>query len=124
MSRRVPRWSIDLFIRQSDGIIVHGNALRAKACLELPVEADRIFILPHLPLWKYADIASRLKLRRAPIDDVFNILFFGRIQEHKGLRYLLLTRLRLRPTRCIGLPGHGSTKDRVAPAEQLTNARQ
>jgi adenylate cyclase len=35
-----------------------------------------------------------------------------------------LTRLRLRPTRCIGLPGHGSTKDRVAPVEQLTNARQ
>jgi glycosyltransferase involved in cell wall biosynthesis len=110
MSRRVPRWSIDLFIRQSDGIIVHGRALRAKACSELPVEADRIFILPHLPLWKYADIAARLKLRRAPTGDVFNILFFGRIQAYKGLRYLLLAAPQIAaavPTARIIIAGQG-----------------
>jgi glycosyltransferase involved in cell wall biosynthesis len=116
MSRRVPRWSTDLFIRQSDGIIVHGKTLRARACSELPVEADRVFILPHLPLWKYADIASRLKLQRAPIGNVFNILFFGRIQEYKGLGYLLLAAPEIAaavPTARIVIAGEG---DPVATA--------
>ena len=86
--RRVPRLFIDQFIRQSDAIIVHGERLRAEALTRLPTPADRIFVFPHPPLTYYSRLAQRNRMARTE-DGLFRVLFFGRIDEYKGLKYLI-----------------------------------
>ncbi|WP_156898276.1 glycosyltransferase family 4 protein [Methylocapsa acidiphila] len=87
-SRRVPRLFIDRFIRQADAVIVHGETLRAAALDKLPVRRDRLFVFPHPPLNYYARLAAQRKMTKTK-DGSFRILFFGRIYEYKGLKYLL-----------------------------------
>ncbi len=87
-SRRVPRLFIDQFIRQSDAIIVHGERLRAAALTRLPTPADRIFVFPHPALTYYSRLAQRSGMARTE-DGLFRVLFFGRIYEYKGLKYLI-----------------------------------
>jgi glycosyltransferase involved in cell wall biosynthesis len=87
-SRRVPRHAVNALIRRSDAIIVHGETLRQLAARVLPVGLERIFSFPHLPLKYYRDLAARSGMRR-PDDGVIRVLFFGRIFEYKGLRYLV-----------------------------------
>jgi len=87
-SRRVPRAFIDRFVRQSDAIIVHGESLRAAALARLPTPANRVFVFPHPALTYYARLAQRNKLAQTK-DGLFRVLFFGRIYEYKGLKYLI-----------------------------------
>ena len=87
-SRRVPRIFIDQFIRQADAVIVHGESLRAAALAKLPVRSRPVFVFPHPPLTYYPRLAAHNKLTRAK-DGFFRVLFFGRIYEYKGLKYLL-----------------------------------
>ncbi len=87
-SKRIPRVFIEHFIRQSDAIIVHGETLRTAALAKLPVSERAIFVLPHVPLHYYARLAARNMLVKKS-DGQFRILFFGRIYEYKGLRYLV-----------------------------------
>ncbi len=87
-SRRVPRIFIDQFIRKADAVIVHGESLRSAALAKLPVRSRRVFVFPHPPLTYYPRLAARNKLMRAK-DGFFRVLFFGRIYEYKGLKYLL-----------------------------------
>jgi glycosyltransferase involved in cell wall biosynthesis len=87
-SRRVPRPFIDLFVRQSDAVIVHGERLRAAALARLPTSADRVFVFPHPALTYYARLAQRNKMAQTK-DGLFRVLFFGRIYEYKGLKYLI-----------------------------------
>jgi glycosyltransferase involved in cell wall biosynthesis len=87
-SRRLPRVFIDRFIRQSDAIIVHGENLRSAALAKLPTPADRMFVFPHPPLTYYARLARRSKMAQTK-DGLFRALFFGRIYEYKGLKYLI-----------------------------------
>ena len=87
-SRRVPRIFIDRFIRQSDAIIVHGERLRAAALTRLPTPANRLFVFPHPALTYYSRLAQRNRMARTD-DGLFRVLFFGRIYEYKGLKYLI-----------------------------------
>ena len=87
-SRRVPRVFIDRFIRQADAVIVHGESLRAAALAKLPVWSRRVFVFPHPPNTYYARLAACEKMARTK-DGFFRALFFGRIYEYKGLKYLL-----------------------------------
>lgn len=87
-SRRVPRLFVDRFIRQSDAIFVHGENLRSDALAKLPTPAERVFVFPHPPLTYYARLAQRNKMARTK-DGLFRVLFFGRIYEYKGLKYLI-----------------------------------
>ena len=91
-SRRVPRFFANALIRQGDAIIVHGEVLRAAAARLLPMSPAQIFVVPlntpHLP--SIPDFKSERQHTYANRNDgLFRILFFGRIYEYKGLRYLL-----------------------------------
>jgi glycosyltransferase involved in cell wall biosynthesis len=87
-SRRVPRLFVDRFIRQSGAIFVHGENLRSDALAKLPTPTKRVFVFPHPPLTYYARLAQRNKMARTK-DGLFRVLFFGRIDEYKGLKYLI-----------------------------------
>jgi glycosyltransferase involved in cell wall biosynthesis len=87
-TRRVPRASVKALVRQSTAIVVHGETLRANAAAEMPIDAARILVFPHPPLTRYSEFARQAGLSR-PNDKLFRILFFGRIFEYKGLRYLI-----------------------------------
>ena len=69
-------------------MIVHGYALRAAAVKELPIRADQIYVMPLVsPLIPSSGLEPVKQAK--PNDGVFRVLFFGRILEYKGLRYLL-----------------------------------
>ena len=89
-SQRMPRSLINLLIRQCDGIIVHGEQLRVAAEIALPVHPANIYTFPHPPLIHYSEIAKQRGFAK-PNDGIFRVLFFGRICEYKGLKYLLDT---------------------------------
>jgi glycosyltransferase involved in cell wall biosynthesis len=84
----MPRSLINLFIRQCDGIIVHGEQLRVAAEIALPVHPANIYTFPHPPLIHYSEIAKQRGFAK-PNDGIFRVLFFGRICEYKGLKDLL-----------------------------------
>jgi glycosyltransferase involved in cell wall biosynthesis len=123
-SRRVPRLFIDRFIRQSDAIIVHGENLRSAALAKLPTPADRVFVFPHPPLTYYARLAQRNKMAQTK-DGLFRVLFFGRIYEYKGLKYLIeaaqlaLPRL---PSLRVVVAGRGDDPAKVGVSISTTEA--
>lgn len=89
-SAKVPQWYRTLSARLCDGFVVHGNGLKAQLLDVLQVSEDRVFVIPLIAISKYADLAQELGLcgndGKAPH---FNVLFFGRIYEYKGLEYLV-----------------------------------
>ncbi len=87
-SRRVPRFLINSLIRRSNCIIVHGPRLRDGLLKQHRILKDRVFIVPHPPISYHAKLAKRLGYGKLQ-DGLFRVLFFGRIYEYKGLRYLL-----------------------------------
>jgi glycosyltransferase involved in cell wall biosynthesis len=87
-SQRVPRVSVKALVKQSTAIVVHGETLRSDAAAELPIDLARIFVFPHPPLSRYSELARQARFSK-PDDNLFRILFFGRIHEYKGLRYLI-----------------------------------
>jgi glycosyltransferase involved in cell wall biosynthesis len=87
-SRRIPRFLINTLIRQSNCIIVHGPRLREGLLKQQDSLSDRVFIVPHPPITYHAELAKRSGYGK-PRDGLFRVLFFGRIYEYKGLRYLL-----------------------------------
>ena len=88
MTGRVPRFFVNMLAKQSDAIIVHGDYLREKAIDTFTIVRDRVYVAPHPPLRHYLNLAKKHNFAK-PNDKVFRILFYGRIQEYKGLRYLL-----------------------------------
>ncbi len=87
-SRRVPKIFANTLARWSRAIIVHGSGLRDQAIQELSIDAHSVYIAPHPPLRHYFEVARKNKFSK-PRDNVFRVLFYGRIYEYKGLRYLL-----------------------------------
>jgi glycosyltransferase involved in cell wall biosynthesis len=81
----VPQWCTRLFIWQSKAIIVHGQSLRQRAIKRFRVKESAIYIIPHLAMPFYRDLASREPARGgAPM-----VLFFGRIRRYKGIAVLI-----------------------------------
>jgi len=87
-SQRVPRWCVDHLIGRSDKVIVHGDNLLKDAKERYPRLADRLEVVPHVRMDRYAALARRKGLRRQ-LDGKINILFFGRIHAYKGLDVLI-----------------------------------
>ncbi len=84
-SRRVPRIFANALIRKSDAVIVHGDKLQNLAAKVLPIDSGKIFSVPLVPPLLSSVIPKHEKSK----DGRFRILFYGRIYEYKGLRYLL-----------------------------------
>ncbi len=87
-SQRVPRWCVDHLIGRSDTVLVHGDNLLKDAKKRYPRLADRLEIIPHVRMDRYAALARRKGMRRQR-DGKINILFFGRIHAYKGLDVLI-----------------------------------
>lgn len=87
-SQRVPRFFVDWFIRQSAKIIVHGPTLRDAFIRKSGRPATDVFAAHHPVVSHFRRLALKRGFRR-PDDGIFRILFFGRIYEYKGLRYLI-----------------------------------
>ena len=86
-SERIPGFFHKLHIWQSSAILVHGEKLRKTATEKLQFNDKQVFTFPHVPLAYYKTIAKQRgfsKLKNSPC-----VLFFGRISEYKGLRYLV-----------------------------------
>lgn len=70
--------------RRADGLIVHGNTILIETEKMYPGKVGSVFSIPHGPLGE--------SIEGDEIDfewDVGSLLFFGRIEEYKGLKYLL-----------------------------------
>jgi glycosyltransferase involved in cell wall biosynthesis len=87
-SHRVPRFLSNILIKQSDCIIVHGVRLRDGLLKQHRIPEHRVFVVPHPPITYHTELAKRLGYGK-PRDGFFRVLFFGRIYQYKGLRYLL-----------------------------------
>lgn len=87
-SRRIPRIFANALIKKSNAIIVHGKTIYDDAVRLLPVRPDQVHVLPLVPPLLPPDHSSSCSSTKI-VDGTFRILFFGRIYEYKGLRYLL-----------------------------------
>ncbi len=87
-TRLVPRKLVKALTHLSAAVIVHGEKLRSDAMRAFSLGEDRVFAFPHPPIRHYAELALGSGYKK-PDDGAFRILFFGRIHEYKGLRYLI-----------------------------------
>jgi glycosyltransferase involved in cell wall biosynthesis len=74
----------DMPIKYSSGIIVHGNKLVKELVEKYNVSNDRIYSIHHGVLSLYKEF-----INKKVTEDKYSVLFFGRIWEYKGLRYLI-----------------------------------
>ena len=74
----------DMPIKHSSGIIVHGNKLMKELMHKFNVSNDRIYGIQMGVLSLYKEF-----INKEITEDKCSVLFFGRIWEYKGLRYLI-----------------------------------
>lgn len=88
-TRMLPEWPKRLMVRQSDRVVVHGEALRAAAAERFGKGSDRIHVLSHPTITRYRELAEIERLRPRPPGGRFRVLMFGRVFAYKGLAHLL-----------------------------------
>jgi len=109
-SRVMPGWSSRLIVRQSGHLIVHGDGLRQLALARYSKSPDRVHVLSHPAIRRYADLARREKMTRRPDDGALRILLFGRIFAYKGLEQLVRAEAALKddlPNLRVTIAGRG-----------------
>jgi glycosyltransferase involved in cell wall biosynthesis len=84
----LPRFFVNMVVRQSRAVVVHGETLKADAARVFKIAPGKIHVVPHPPIWHYSKLARKQGFHR-PADQIFRVLFFGRIYRYKGLDYLL-----------------------------------
>ena len=86
----LPIWSTDLIVRQSAHVVVHGPGLKRRAEARFAKRPERVHVLSHPAITRYADLARRMRLA-APREGSgrFTVLLFGRIYAYKGLEQLV-----------------------------------
>jgi starch synthase len=72
----------NIHIKYSDALIVHGNV--AKSILAETVTTKNIYVIPH---GEYSFFTKMTKQKYK--EEEGNVLFFGRIEDYKGLEYLI-----------------------------------
>ena len=88
-SRVLPRWATSLIVRQSHHVLVHGERLKTLALERYGKAPDRVHVLAHPAILRYAELARRQRLARRADDGFFTVLLFGRIFAYKGLEQLI-----------------------------------
>lgn len=88
-TRVLPGWATTLIVRQSQHILVHGERLKRLAVERFAKTPERVHVLSHPAILRYADLARRQGLTRRPDDGTFTVLLFGRIFAYKGLDRLI-----------------------------------
>ena len=83
----LPRWSTDLVVRQSGDLVVHGPGLRQGAIERFGKATDRVHVLSHPAIRRYAELARREGLVRRTTG--FTVLLFGRLYAYKGLSHFI-----------------------------------
>ena len=78
----VSRYLQEKMVSDADYIFVHGNTFR-KELICRGVSASKITTIP------IGVFSSCMELSNPDLTEDFSVLFFGRIQEYKGLQYLL-----------------------------------
>jgi alpha-maltose-1-phosphate synthase len=97
----------NIHIKYSDALIVHGNA--AKSILAETAVTNNIFVIPH---GDYSFFAKGIEKKYT--EEEGNILFLGRIEEYKGLQYLIQAESRIAksiPNFKIVIAGTGHFKE-------------
>jgi glycosyltransferase involved in cell wall biosynthesis len=85
----LPAWAPRLMVRQSGDVVVHGETLRESAAETFRKPRDRIHVLPHPAMPRYADLARAQGLTQRKQEGSFTVLLFGRVFAYKGLDTLL-----------------------------------
>ena len=85
----LPNWATSLAVRQSQDIIVHGEHLRALAAKRFKKPINRVHVVPHPAIIRYAERARRKGLARSSDGSRFTVLMFGRMFAYKGLSQLI-----------------------------------
>jgi glycosyltransferase involved in cell wall biosynthesis len=81
-SRRTPQWLMDFGYRRASRVIVLGEALKQQVSALFDIAAVKVHVIPHVAIGsETAPLATK--------DDGRIILFFGRIWDYKGLKYLI-----------------------------------
>lgn len=112
-SQKTPQWVMDYGFRLADHAIVHGQALVPQVCDLFNFTRQRVHVIPHVAMGQGSlDCQSGERFDSgSPVDSEPNtILFFGRIWEYKGLRYLIDAMPRIRqsvPDAKIIIAGEG-----------------
>lgn len=86
-TKKVPPLFDTLLRQRANGLIVHSEDLRTKAGAKYKRSIDDIGVIPHVALQQYTHLAEKNDFGRN--DENFNVLFFGRILQYKGLDILI-----------------------------------
>ena len=73
---------MDFGFRRADRVVVHGEAVKRQVIEAVGVQAARVHVIPHVGI-------GSMQSPSASEDDGRTILFFGRIWDYKGLKYLI-----------------------------------
>jgi glycosyltransferase involved in cell wall biosynthesis len=87
-TRVLPNWATTLIARQSDDLVVHGEGLKSLAMERFHKPAERVHVLAHPSIQRYAELAAAEGMTPAA-SRPFTVLLFGRIFAYKGLCTLL-----------------------------------
>jgi len=83
-SRKIPPFIYRLPVRYAEEIIVHGEKLKKEMMEKYNISVDNIHVIP-----RGVNSIYKRFLKRNIEEEEHLILFFGRIYEYKGLRYLI-----------------------------------
>ena len=83
-SRKIPAFVYKLSVRYADEIIVHGEKLKKQMVEKSNKSVNNVHVLP-----RGVNSIYRRLLKSEVEEEDNSILFFGRIWEYKGLRYLI-----------------------------------
>ncbi len=106
----MPKWASNLIVKQSGHVVVHGEKLKQMALDRYAKSPDRVHVLSHPAILRYAELACREKMKRRADDGTLNVLLFGRIFAYKGLEHLIRAEALLKdalPTLRFTIAGRG-----------------
>ncbi|ETX28738.1 glycosyltransferase family 4 protein [Roseivivax isoporae] len=86
---QLPGWGARMMARQSGDLVVHGDRLRRDAAAAFSKPLERVHVLSHPAIRRYADLAREKGMMRAGPAGEVRVLLFGRIFAYKGLSTLI-----------------------------------